>query len=190
VLLPARPRPPCSYVAPQAGWICLEAAVLATGRHVLCWRRRGRQAEIAIDEKGVGRIELGRWLRHAYVGSANIWLGGEPFCRISLPVFRSEPQRRDCTGRITFATDQAIIKFVISPREENSLTEALGPVLAWAWSRIRHAPVPVRAGRCDRVDTIFYPSDRDRLTMLSDAQRMILLAFAVWPWALYKGGGT
>jgi hypothetical protein len=179
------------------GWFnTCEVALLDTGKRVLSWRRKSKQAEVAIDGRSVGRIELGWCLRHAYIGSGCVWLGGEPFCRVTLPILGpSSPQPRDCTGRATFTSDGRTIKFVINPNDAESSTATMGSALAWGWARLRGRAVatpeqsqPGQQSQSGR--TIFYASDQARLAELSDEQRLILLAIAVWPWSLYKGGGT
>lgn len=189
--------PVAVFACRAAGWFdTREVVLLDTGKRVLIWRRKGKQAEIAIDGRSVGRFELGWCLRHAYIGSGCVWLGGEPFCKITLPVLGpSSPQPCDCTGCVTFTSDRKTIKFVINPKDAESSTATMGSALAWGWARLRGRALPPpeqsqpgqqsQSGR-----TIFFTSDQARLAQLSDEQRLILLAVAVWPWSLYKGGGT
>lgn len=178
------------------GWFeTREVALLNTGRRNLSWKRKGKLAEIAIDERSVGRIELGWCLRHAYIGSGWVSFGREPFCKITLPLLGpSSPQPRDCTGHVTFASDRQTIKFVINPNDAESSTATMGSALAWGWARLRGHAVPAPESsqpghQSQSSRTIFYPSDQARLAQLSDEQRLVLLAIAVWPWSLYKGGG-
>jgi len=171
------------------GWFdAREVALLNTGKRVLVWKREGKQAQIDIDGRTVGKIELGWCLRHAYIGSGCVWFGGQLFCRIRLPVLGpSSPQPRDCTGMVTFESDLKSIKFVINPNDADSSRVTMGAAL---WSKLRGVPAAIPDSKCERSKTIFYPSDQTRLAQLSDEQRLTLLALAVWPWALYKGGGT
>ncbi len=162
------------------GWLdTLEVVLLNAGKRTLIWKRKGKQADIAINGKSAGRIELGWCLEHAHVGSGRVWVDGYPFCEIALPLRGpSISQTRDCTGRFTFVSDQKAIKFVISPKGSSS-SKVRGQVVTVA---AQSAP----GAKSSSGTTIFSPSDEARLTHLSDEQRMILLALAIWPWALYK----
>ena len=194
---PAVGEPAAIFACRAVGWCdSSEVAALNTGKRLLIWKREGKQGEIVVAERSVGRIELGWWLRHAYIGSGCVWFEENLFCRFTLPILGpSSPQPRDCTGRITFASDQTTIKFVINPRDGESSTATIASALAWGWARLRGRYVAAAEGsqpgyQSQSGRTIFYPSDQARLAELSDEQRLILLALAVWPWALYKGGGT
>jgi hypothetical protein len=135
------------------------------------WKRRAENAEVSINGISVARIELGWCLRYANIGSGRVWFDGVPFCEFMLPLRRpSSPQARDCKGRFTFAIDRKAIKFLIAPKVPESSN---GAMPNWR----SHA-------------TIFDPADEARLTHFSDDQRLLLLALAVWPWSLYKAGGT
>jgi hypothetical protein len=151
------------------GWLdTLEVVVLQAGRRLLMWRRRGKDAAVSINGKSVGRMELGWCLRHTNIGSGRVWFDGNLFCKIALPLRGpSSPQGRDCTGRFTFASDRKTIKFLIGAKDPESSDGTM---------------------RSDA--TIFDPSDEARLTQISDDQRLLLLALAVWPWSLYKAGET
>ncbi len=179
------------------GWIdSYEVALLDTGRHVLTWKRQGREATVAVDGNSTGRIKLGWWLRHAYVGSGFVWFAGEPFCEFTLPVFGpSAPQPHDCTGHFTFVSDQASIKFVIHPRDTESSVAMMRSGIAWGWNKMLGRSVPIPEGsqpgvRSHPSGTVFHPADKPRLAQLSSEQRLLLLGLAVWSWSLYKGGAT
>ncbi len=161
------------------GWLdSLEYVLLQVGARCLSWKRNGRHAEVSINGKSAGRIELGWLLLHARIGSGRVWFDGNPFCKIALPLHGpSSPQERDCAGRFTFASDQKVIKFLINSKDVESsdgtmkLEVGAQPRAKWR----SHA-------------TIFDPSDEARLTLLSEDQRLLLLALAVWPWSIYKAG--
>jgi hypothetical protein len=163
------------------GWLdTLEVVLLHAGWRTLMWKRRGGHAEVSINGKSVGRIELGWCLLHTNIGSGRVWFDGDPFCKIALPLRGpSSPQAHDCTGRFTFSSDREAIKFLISPRDPDiaSATTPSGAALQPHAKWRSHA-------------TIFDPADETRLTHLSDDQRLLLLALAVWPWSLYKSGET
>jgi hypothetical protein len=163
------------------GWLdTLEVVLLHAGRRTLMWKRKGKHAEVSINGENVGRIELGWCLRHVNIGTGRVWFGGDPFCKIALPLRGpSSPQARDCTGRFTFASDREAIKFLINPKDAD-ISKGTSQWGAAAQSRAKwrsHAP-------------IFDPSDEARLVHYSDDQRLLLLALAVWPWSLYKSGET
>jgi hypothetical protein len=163
------------------GWLdTLEVVVLQVGRRTLMWKRRAEKAEVSINGKSVGRIELGWCLRYANIGSGRVWFDGNPFCQIVLPLRGpSSPQPRDCTGRFTFASERKAIKFLIAPKDLESSNGTM---------QSGTAVQPRAIWRSDA--TIFDPADEARLTHFSEDQRLLLLALAVWPWSLYKPGET
>jgi hypothetical protein len=154
----------------------LEVVLLQAGRRTLIWKRRGKDAEVSINGQTAARIELGWFLQHTNIGSGRVWFEGDPFCEIALPLRRpTSPQTRDCTGLFTFLSDRKTIKFLITPKdfESSGGTSQSG------------AAVQPRANWRSHA-TIFDPKDEARLTHISDDQRLLLLALAVWPWSLYK----
>jgi hypothetical protein len=159
------------------GWLdTLEYVLLQAGTRKVTWKRKGKHAEISVNGKSVGQIELGWFLQHTHVGSGRVLFDGDPFCEIALP-FRgpTSPQARDCTGLFTFASDQKAIKFLISPKDVES-PDGTTKSEAGAQPRAKwrsHA-------------TIFDPADEARLSHISNDQRLLLLALAVWPWSIYK----
>lgn len=178
-----------------AGWLdSYEVVLLRRAKRVLCWKRKGNRAEIVLDGRSVGMFKLGWWLRHAYIGSGCVSVGGKPFCNVRLPILGpASPQSRECTGRVTFTSDRKTIRFVINPRDTESSALRMSAGLAWGWARLRGRAAPTPEGSQPGQQsqaTIFCASDQTRLAELSDEQRLILLAIALWPWSLYKGGGT
>jgi len=159
------------------GWLdTLEYVLLQVGARSLSWKRKGKHAEVSINGKTVGRIELGWWLEHTHIGTGRVWFDGKPFCQIALPFRRpTSPQTRNCTGRFTFAEDQKAIKFLICPMDADSSQGAM---------KSEAGAQPHANWRTHT--TIFDPSDEAWLTHFSNDQRMLLLALAVWPWAIYK----
>jgi len=188
-------KPAAIFACRAVGWFdSWEVAALNTGDRLLIWKRQGKQAEIVIGDRVVGKIELGWWLRHAYFGSGCIWYKGEPFCRFNLPILGpTSPQPRDCTGHITVTRNRRTIKFVINPGDYKSTTATVGSALTWGWARLhglyKAAPEGSQPGNQSHSG-VFYPSDQECFAELSDEQRLILLTIAIWPWSLYKGGGT
>jgi hypothetical protein len=173
--------PAAIFVSRGLGWLdTLEVVMLRTGRRTLMWKRRARQAEVSINGKSVGRIELGWILQRTNIGSGSVWFDGNPFCKIALPLRGpTSPQARDCTGRFTFASDGKEIKFLINRKDPDI---SRGTVESGTAIR-RRAEWQTQA-------TIFNPSDEIRLTHISDDERLLLLALAVWPWSLYKSRET
>jgi hypothetical protein len=159
------------------GWLdTLEVVSLRAGTRTLVWKRKGKHAEVTINGKSAGRIELGWWLQQVHIGSGRVWFEGKPFCKIVLPFSGpSSPQARDCTGHFTFASDRARIKFLINPKDGAS---SYGTTKSEAGARPR--------AKWRSHTTIFDPADEARLTLFSDDQRLLLLALAVWPWSIYK----
>jgi hypothetical protein len=195
--------PAAAFGSRGLGWLdTLEVVLLNTDKRTLMWKRTGKQTEITINGKSAGRMEIGWCLQHFGIGSGSVWFDGDPFCKIELPVFGpSSPQPHDCTGRFTFASDQKVIRFLISPKSEESpkeLESSNVPVksgFALNWAKLRDHAVRIAEKSQAGADlpsngTIFYPSDEARLTQLSAEQRMLLLSLAVWPWSLYKRGGA
>lgn len=174
-----------------AGWLdTKEVAMLNTGQRILSWRRIGRRSELAIDDRSVGRIHLGWFLRHAYVGSGRVSVRGNPFCTFILPILGpSSPQPNDCCGRFILSGGRGMIRFVIQPKDVEGTSISIFSALSWGLARLRGAPALLPTRMAENDGTIFYPSDRDRLAGLADDERLILLGIAVWPWSLYKGGG-
>jgi hypothetical protein len=171
-----------------------EVALLNTGKHVLIWKRKGNESQITLDGRFFGRVHLGWLLQHAYIGSGTVWISHKPFCKFKLPVFGpSSPQSQDCTGKITLPNDRQGVKFIINSRDTGSAKVMVGSVFRWAWARLfwNAACIPKGAQPGAQSDgDIFYRSDEARLAQLTDEQRLVILALAVWPWSLYKGGGT
>jgi len=165
-----------------------EVALLATKRTRLFWKRIGNNADLAINGNAIVRWKLSWALRLFYAGSGKIWCNDKPFCTIFLPIIGpSSPQMHDCTGRFLLCSCE-IVKFKINPAEETVLKKRRRRTLKEILSIMLGGKVPASFEGIDGARSIFYASDINILSRMTEEQRMTVLALAVWPLSLYKGG--
>src|ERR1035438_5855519 len=178
------------FVSRGCGWFNnYEVATLVTGSSRLSWKRVGNNAEMKVNGTPIGKFSLGWLLRLTYIGSGKVWFNGEPFCEFGLPFFGpSGSQRHDCTGYFKLLTCGQNVKFVLNPGGTNSFQGRKVVALKEVCSQFSRRPSGDSFQQTQNSHPIFYGTDQSAFAKISEGQRLVLLALALWPLSLYKLG--